>query len=190
MPRHTPPSPQARPLRALTATQLDQHFDVALAAGDALGAAHAVHESWMRGGFAATIESRLERLWSRCAATVPEWLPMQYVDWLPLAYEVASRFRPAARGRHHVYLVLLDFADRRGDPHGVYVGMSGYPPGQRFDQHKAGIRASGSVLKRGLEVLYGPALHLQRISRAEALRIEADLARALADAGLAVEGGH
>jgi hypothetical protein len=144
----------------------------------------------MRGGFAATIESRLQLLWARCAATVPEWLPMQYVDWLPLAYEVAARFRPAARGRHHVYLVLLDFADRRGDPHGVYVGMSAHPAGLRFDQHKAGIRASGSVLKRGLEVLYGPVLHLQRISRAEALRIEADLARALAEAGVAVEGGH
>jgi hypothetical protein len=190
MPRPVLPSPQARPLRALTEAQLNQHFESSLAATDALAAAHAVHEAWMRGGFAASIESRLERLWSRCAATVPEWLPMQYVDWLPLAYEIAARFRPAARGRHHVYLVLLDFADRRGDPHGVYVGMSGYPPGQRFDQHKAGIRASGSVLKRGLEVLYGPALHLQRLSRAEALRIEADLAGALQQAGLIVEGGH
>jgi hypothetical protein len=190
MPRPAPPSPQARPLRACSTAQLQQQFDAALAAGDGLAGAHCVHEWWMRGSFAATIESRLELLWARCAAAVPEWLPMQYVDWLPLAYDVAARFRPVARGRHHVYLVLLDFADRRGDPHGVYVGMSGYPPGQRFDQHKAGIRASGAVLKRGLEVLYGPALHLQRISRAEALRIEAGLAIALAEAGLLVEGGH
>ena len=68
--------------------------------------------------------------------------------------------------------------------------MSGYAPAQRFDQHKAGIRASGSVLKRGLEVLHGPVLHLQRISRGEAARIEADLAQALQGAGLLVEGGH
>lgn len=190
MSRRATPSPQSRPLRAAADGQLLSQFDAAIDAGDGLAGAHCLHEWWMRGGFAATIETRLERLWARCAAAVPEWLPMQYVDWLPLAYDVAAQFRPAARGRHHVYLVLLDFADRRGDPHGVYVGMSGYPPGLRFDQHKAGIRASGAVLKRGLEVLYGPVLHLQRISRAEALRIEAGLAIALAEAGLLVEGGH
>jgi len=72
----------------------------------------------------------------------------------------------------------------------VYVGMSQYTPAQRFDQHKAGIHAAGSVLKRGIEVLTGPTLHLQRIARSEALRIEAQLADALRDAGLLVEGGH
>jgi hypothetical protein len=46
------------------------------------------------------------------------------------------------------------------------------------------------VLKRGLETLTGPTLHLQRIARAQAQRIEAELAAALADAGLLVEGGH
>jgi len=39
-------------------------------------------------------------------------------------------------------------------------------------------------------VVSGPTLHLQRIARAEALRIEAQLAEALRDAGLLVEGGH
>jgi hypothetical protein len=68
--------------------------------------------------------------------------------------------------------------------------MSGYSPAQRFDQHKAGIRAAGSVLQRGIEVLTGPVLHLQRIARPEAARIEAQLADALRDAGLLVEGGH
>ena len=51
--------------------------------------------------------------------------------------------------------------DSAGSPHGVYVGASRYKPAERFDQHKAGIRAAGSVLKRGLEVLVGPVLHLQ-----------------------------
>jgi hypothetical protein len=46
------------------------------------------------------------------------------------------------------------------------------------------------VLKRGLEVLAGPTLHLQRISRADAERIERDLAAALDAAGLLVSGGH
>jgi hypothetical protein len=68
--------------------------------------------------------------------------------------------------------------------------MSKYSPADRFDQHKAGIRASGSVLKRGLEVLTGPTLHLQRIRRADAERIEVELAEALSAAGLLVKGGH
>ena len=144
----------------------------------------------MRGEFAADIEAALTALWQRAAASVPEWLPMRYIDWLPTAYEVALRFHAARRGRCNVYLVLLDFADRRRGPYGVYVGMSHYAPAQRFDQHKAGIHAAGSVLRRGLEVLTGPILHLQRTARAEALRIEAQLAEALRDAGLLVEGGH
>ena len=69
-------------------------------------------------------------------------------------------------------------------------GMSRYSPAQRFDQHKQGIRAAGSVLKRGIEVLTGPVLHLQHIRRGEAARIEAALAGALEDAGIRVEGGH
>lgn len=61
---------------------------------------------------------------------------------------------------------------------------------QRFDQHKAGIRAAGCVLKRGLEVLTGPTLHLQGIKRAAAARIEGALADSLRDAGIRLEGGH
>jgi hypothetical protein len=68
--------------------------------------------------------------------------------------------------------------------------MSEYSPAERFDQHKAGIRSAGSVLKRGIEVLTGPTLHLQRIARSEAARIETEFAEALADAGLRVQGGH
>jgi hypothetical protein len=85
---------------------------------------------------------------------------------------------------------LLDYSDRRGDPHGFSVGMSEYSPAERFDQHKAGIRSAGSVLKRGVEVLTGPTLHLRRIPRREAARIETELAEALGDAGVRVEGGH
>jgi hypothetical protein len=68
--------------------------------------------------------------------------------------------------------------------------MSRYTPAQRFDQHKAGIRAAGCVLKRGIEVLTGPTLHLQYIKRTEAARIEEALAAALEDAGISVQGGH
>lgn len=143
----------------------------------------------MRGEFAAQIEADLELLWKSAGPTIPDWLPMRYVSWLPIAYEVAARFTSARRGRTNVYLILLDYSDRRGDDHGVYVGMSRYSPAQRFDQHKAGIRAAGPVLKRGLELM-GPVLHLQKITRGEAARIEAGLAGALGDAGIHVEGGH
>lgn len=144
----------------------------------------------MRGEFAARIEADLELLWRHAGPSIPDWLPMRHISWLPVAYEVAARFTPARRGRTNVYLVLLDYSDRRGDDHGVYVGMSRYTPATRFDQHKAGIRAAGAVLRRGLEVLTGPVLHLQKISRTEASRIEAQLTRALGDAGIHVEGGH
>jgi hypothetical protein len=98
-------------------------------------------------------------------------------------------FRARSDGEN-LYLILLDFADRRGDDHGVYVGMSRYSPAQHFDQHKAGIPAAGSVPKRGIEVLTGPTLHLQHIKLSCAARIESALAGALADAGIRVEVGH
>jgi len=182
--------PAERPLRTRTDRDLAMEFERALAAGDGLIGAHCVHERWMRGDFAAHIETALDLLWKRAGASVPEWLPMRYISWLPTAYDVAARFTASGSGRSNLYLILLDYSDRRGDDHGVYVGMSRYSPAQRFDQHKSGIRAAGSVLKRGIEVLTGPTLHLQHIKRGEAARIEVELAAALADAGIRVEGGH
>ena len=182
--------PAERPLRTRSDRDLAMEFERALAAGDGLIGAHCVHERWMRGDFAAHIETALELLWKRAGASVPEWLPMRYISWLPTAYDVAARFTASGSGRSNLYLILLDYSDRRGDDHGVYVGMSRYSPAQRFDQHKAGIRAAGSVLKRGIEVLMGPTLHLQHIKRGDAARIETALASALADAGIRVEGGH
>jgi len=144
----------------------------------------------MRGEFAVRIETALAALWQRAAASIPDWLPMRHVDWLPTVYEVALTFAAARHGRSNLYLVLLDYQDRRRGPYGLYVGMTHYTPAQRFDQHKVGIHASGSVLRRGLELLTGPTLHLQHLARQDAVRIEAELAAALQDAGLLVAGGH
>jgi hypothetical protein len=174
--------PAARPLAMMRRPQIEAQLRSALSAGAGAVGAHCIHELWMRGEFAANIEAALAALWRSAAASIPEWLPMRYVEWLSTAYEVALKLTPAGRGRCNVYLVLLDF--------GLYVGMSRYPPAQRFEQHKSGIRAAGSVLRRGLEVLTGPTLHLQHIARSDALRIEAELADALRDAGVLVEGGH
>ena len=161
-----------------------------MANGDGLAGAHCIHELWMRAELGIDFDSALDRLWKSAANSIPEWLPMTYVEWLPTVYEIAAGFGARRKGRSNIYLVLLDYRDRKGSPYGVYVGMSDYTPAERFDQHKAGIRSSGSVLKRGLEVLTGPTLHLQRIGRSEAATIEANLAAALGDAGLLVQGGH
>jgi len=182
--------PAQRPFRNHSERELETEFERALDAGDGVTGAHCIHERWMRGLFPAHIETALDLLWKRAGASIPDWLPMRYVSWLPIAYQIAAQFTASGSGRSNLYLILLDYSDRRGDDHGVYVGMSRYSPAQRFDQHKTGIRAAGSVLKRGIEVLTGPTLHLQHIKRSEAARIEAALAVALADAGIHVEGGH
>ena len=196
MRRHDPESvwtddpPSQRPLRALSGPAIRNRLATALVAADGAAGAHCIHELWMRSELGVDVDAELERLWKAAARTIPEWLPTRHIDWLPIAYEVAGRLRARRRGRANIYLVLLDYRDRRDGPYGIYVGMSDYTPAERFDQHKAGIRAAGSVLKRGLEVLTGPVLHLQRIARPEAARIEAELAVSLSAAGLKVQGGH
>jgi hypothetical protein len=174
----------------LNQAALTAGFERALASADGVTGAHCVHELWMRGEMSLNVERALERLWSSAAQSIPDWLPMRYIEWLPSAYDIALGFRASATGRSNIYLALLDYRDCRTDSYGVYVGMSKYGPAERFDQHKAGIRAAGSVLQRGLEVLTGPTMHLQYIQRAEAVRIEDELAQALAAAGLIVKGGH
>jgi hypothetical protein len=182
--------PASRPLLALTHAQLAARFETALAAADGPTGAHCIHEQWMRGEMGVNIEAAMERLWKQASRTIPDWLPMRYIEWLPRAYEVAARFKAGKRGRANLYLVLLDYSDSRDEPYGLYVGMTHYTPAERFDQHKAGIRAAGCVLRRGLEVLTGPTLHLQRISRSEAAAFEERLAEALRAEGLFVRGGH
>jgi len=185
-----PAAPGSRPLRLAGAMDLEHDLARAIAAGDGLAGAHCIHELWMRGDLAVNIETALERLWRSAAGSIPEWLPMRHIEWLPLAYEVAARFKPRRRGRCNIYLVLLDYRDSRDDPYGVYVGETRHAIADRFDQHKAGIRAAGSVLRRGLELLAGPTLHLQGIARTDALEVEERLAEALRAEGLLVHGGH
>jgi hypothetical protein len=46
------------------------------------------------------------------------------------------------------------------------------------------------VLRRGLEVLTGPTMHLQKMSRDQAEAVEGQLAEALRAEGVLVRGGH
>jgi hypothetical protein len=182
--------PASRPLLLSGQTEIAARFEQALIARDGAEGAHCVHELWMRGEMGVHIERALERLWKHAADSIPDWLPTRHIVWLPLAYEAAAQFKSVKRGRSNLYLILLDYADSRDDPYGVYVGMSSYTPAERFDQHKAGIRSAGCVLRRGLELLAGPTLHLQNISRSEAVRMEEEFAEALRARGLFVHGGH
>ncbi len=54
----------------------------------------------MRGEMSINIERALEGLWKRAAATVPEWLPMRYIDWLPSVYEIALGISRRCQGAH------------------------------------------------------------------------------------------
>jgi predicted GIY-YIG superfamily endonuclease len=189
MPKAPMTSPADRPMRLLSVRELAARFATALANADGITGAHCIHERWMRGEMSVHIEAALAALWQHAADTIPLWLPTQYVEWLPLVYETTALYSPP-RGRSNIYLVLLDYADRPAHRQGIYVGMTAHDPALRFEQHKAGIRAAGSVLKRGLELLAGPTLHLQRIRRADAVQIEEQLAEALRARGLLVQGGH
>ncbi|MET0659207.1 MAG: hypothetical protein ABW110_13730 [Steroidobacteraceae bacterium] len=174
----------------LSRAQLEGRFRHALKMRDGHDGAHCIHELWMRGEMGIHIERALTDLWKAAAESIPEWLPTRHIEWLPAAFEAAALFERGRRGRSNVYLILLDYSDSRAEPFGVYVGMSAYPPAARFEQHKAGIRAAGCVLKRGLEVLTGPTLHLQGMQRAVAEGVEARLAEALRLRGIFVQGGH
>ena len=182
--------PGARPFARWSLSDLERQLAAACVSGDGPTGAHCIHEFTMRGVVPLAISRWLERLWIRGGDTIPEWLPMHAVTWLPVAYEVAAQFRPQSRGNRRIYLILLDYADSPRGPHGVYVGMSRHSAAERFEQHKLGIRASGVVLRRGLEPLPGPTMHLEGIARAEAERIETQLAEALRARDLIVRGGH
>lgn len=185
-----PSAAQDRPLLAVSDREVRAALDRALADCDGLAGAQAIHELWMRGEISLNIERALAALWKVAAESIPDWLPMRYVERLPEIYAIARRFESTKKGRSNLYLVLLDYADSRSDSQGLYVGMSQYTPAQRFDQHKAGIRAAGSVLQRGLEVLTGPTRHLQGIRRSDAADIEERLAEVLRAEGFFVQGGH
>lgn len=110
------------------------------------------------------------------------------------ATRVAATFRASTRGSaragYSVYLILLHHPARR-QPWGIYVGQTARDPDQRFDQHKAGYKASGAVRRFGVQLLPDIVAHLNPVARWEAVELEAAIAVALTGAGIGwVEGGH
>lgn len=117
-----------------------------------------------------------------------------YPDWMEAAEAAALRMRATTRGArgagHHLYVALLEDR-RRACRFGLYVGETSRDPDVRFDQHKAGYKASRFVHRFGVLLLPELVAHLNPMRRWEALELEPALAEEFRSAGIPwVEGGH
>ena len=116
----------------------------------------------------------------------PTWLEKAHAA----AHTLQATTRRARGAKHSVYVVLLH-DPRRAEPFGLYVGQTSRDPDLRFDQHKAGYKASGAARRFGVRLLPDLVAHLNPMRQWESLDLEAALADALRAAGVAwVEGGH
>jgi predicted GIY-YIG superfamily endonuclease len=92
-------------------------------------------------------------------------------------------------GHHSVYVVYL--RNPKGDGKaGYYVGMTGLPPEQRFENHKNGIKAARVVRKFGERLVPKLYAHLNPMPYERAKRMEGLLAESLRKRGFVVFGGH
>jgi hypothetical protein len=120
-----------------------------------------------------------------------------------------SRRRQAREGRaavpafhHHVYVVLLDPSVaklrkvqkenplRNPAKPCVYVGMTGLPPEERFENHKEGWKSSYYVKRFGDRLLPELFTHLNPMPFEAAVVMERELAEDLRAQGYTVTGGH
>lgn len=124
--------------------------------------------------------------WGDQSVIDPTWLMRAGTSSRSLV--ATTRGEPGAR--HHLYVVLLH-DPRLGGRWGLYVGQTSRDPDLRFDQHRAGYKASGSVRRFGVRLLPDLVGHLNPIRQWESLDLEAALADAFRAAGVPwVEGGH
>jgi len=103
-----------------------------------------------------------------------------------------------SRQRHSVYVIELDPAIynsarfRKANPDHdltkpcVYVGCTGLTPEQRFEKHKAGIRANKFVQRFGLRLLPKLYAYANPMPYDAARDMEVELAIALREQGYAV----
>jgi hypothetical protein len=114
----------------------------------------------------------------------------------------ANRGDSGQHVHHNVYVVLLEgtvasfrevlAANPNRDPAKpcVYVGMTGLAPGERFSNHKAGIKAASLVRRYGVRLMPELYEHLNPMPFEAAVQMEKDLAEDLRLAGYTVTGGH
>jgi hypothetical protein len=121
-------------------------------------------------------------------------------DWF-LDAHAAARSLPkprSSRGIYRVYVVLLrGFPGARDGELGLYVGESHLQPEERLAQHLDGVNAARVVQRFGIAALPSFCPHLEKLSRSQSTRLEAELASRIREAtatrGLAttgVQGGH
>jgi hypothetical protein len=114
----------------------------------------------------------------------PTWLP----DAIKVARRIRSRTRNLPGAKHQVYVVLIYDPDKKID--GVYVGLTGRTPEERFAQHRAGYKASGKVRRYGIELLPQLYSHLNYCLYEEGKKLEASLYADLKKVVPWAEGGH
>ncbi len=119
---------------------------------------------------------------------------MNSPDWMRKAERVARTFHATTarerRADHSVYVILLHDPSRMGR-WGLYVGQTSRDPDLRFDQHKAGHKASRAVRRFGVRLLPHLVDHLNPMRDWESIELEAELADCLRKAGIPwIEGGH
>ena len=120
----------------------------------------------------------------------PPFQPDWWSKALRAALSLTATTRGATKARHSVYVILLH-DPRRPEPWGAYVGQTSRDPDLRFDQHKAGYKASGAARRFGVRLLRDLTQHLNPMRRWEAADLEAAVAEAFIAAGVPwVEGGH
>jgi hypothetical protein len=109
------------------------------------------------------------------------------------AERVAGSFQAASAGApgasHSVYVILLHDPSA-GGRWGLYVGQTSRDPDLRFDQHKAGYKASRAVRRFGIGLLPSLVEHLNPMKGRESVELEAALATGFRNAGIWIEGGH
>ncbi len=119
---------------------------------------------------------------------------MNSPEWMDRAERVARTFLATTAGQRHadhsVYVILLRDPSRMGR-WGLYVGQTSRDPDVRFDQHKAGHKASRAVRRFGVRLLPDLVSHLNPMRGWESLELEAAIADGFRNAGIQwIEGGH
>jgi hypothetical protein len=83
-----------------------------------------------------------------------------------------------------IYVVLLEFAP---DDYGLYVGLTGLTPDERYLNHKKGHKASKWVRRYGIGLLPALYRHLNPLAYEPATIAEVALAEAFARTGIRVQ---
>lgn len=115
---------------------------------------------------------------------------MPPVRWISEAAKVTHSFSRTYTGNHYIYIVLLQKVPDSIDGNALYVGETSLKPEKRFENHKAGYKASKWVKKYGVQLLPNLYDHLIPLHRTGAKILECKIAEALKENNIPVYGGH